>query len=391
MRFLWLAVFLLVPLSAWAQGPEESIERPEPANAPSTETPSLTWVLERAEELDSQADYVPASELYEVYAEACLDTATAALETGSPCFQTGRALERAFELRRALGDLDAASRNAAHLREHFLYAEPRRALQVGYQVARMHFAAGDLDEATDELDGLGRLHPHASARQALVFDALRAEIAATRGRRGTSTRAWRRVERRWERDRAAIEVDGSMPITWVREAVAEGRLQRAQPQVDRFLATRAPRLRGVRSDARWWSRVSAWLTRSRRRLALARHGLERVYELGSVRHSVIAAARIGEMYGRQADVHTSLSLPDHDLLLALARDGANRPGYDEARSHFETCLAWSANNGVASTWAERCERGLNDLDPEVYPMQAELHGEASYHPVARALPLGVED
>ena len=161
--------------------------------------------------------------------------------------------------------------------------------------------------------------------------------------------------------------------------------------MERFLETRAPQLRGVRSDARWWSRVSAWRARSRRRLALARHALEQVYELGSVRHSVIAAGRIGEMYSRQADVHASLTAPERELLLAIARDGADRPGYDEARSHFEACVAWASHNGVAPSWAERCERGLNALDPESYPLQAELHGEASYHPVASALPPGVSE
>lgn len=355
------------------------------------ETPSLTWVLERAEALDAQTDYAPAAELYEVYAEACLDTPTAAIEPGSACARTDEALMRAFELRRALGDAPAASVDAARFRAHFLYAQPRRALQIGYQVARMHLEAGQGDAALAELDELDRSYPHAPARQAIVSDGLRAVIAGERGERALAAQLWRRVERRWDEDRAAIEADGPVPIEWVRAAVAEGRLVRAQPLVERYFATRAPVLRGVRSDATWWSRVSSWLARSRRRLVLARLALERVYELGSPRHSVMSAAHIGEMYGHQADVHDSLSVPDQEYLLALAREGEHRPGYEEARAHFETCVAWASNHGVAPTWADRCERGLHALDPETFPLSAELHGHAGYHPLSPALPRGVEE
>ncbi len=99
MRLIPLVLLLVSPLAASAQAPDE--------------TPSLTWVLERASVLDAQADYVPAAELYEVYAEACLGTATALLERGAPCRETGRALMRAFELRRALGHFDAARLDAS--------------------------------------------------------------------------------------------------------------------------------------------------------------------------------------------------------------------------------------------------------------------------------------
>lgn len=377
LRRISFSLLLLTPCLASAQDADD--------------TPSLTWVIERAQALDAQTDYVPAAELYEVYAEACLETATAAIERGEPCAATDEALARAFELRAALGQADAASRDAARFRDHFVYAQPRRALQLGYEVARMHLEAGRYEAASAELDDLDRSYPDAPARQAVVSDGLRAVIASRRGDRAQAAQMWRRVERRWDEDREAIEADGPVPIEWVRATVAEGRLVRAQPLVDRYFATRAPQLRGVRSDASWWSRVSSWLTRSRRSLVLARLALERVYELGSVHHSVMAAAHIGEMYGHQADVHDSLSIPDQEYLLALAREGEHRPGYDEARSHFETCVAWASNNGVAPAWAERCTRGLHALDPESYPLSAELHGDASYHPVSMALPPGVED
>jgi len=360
------------------------------AQADADETSTLTWVLERARSLDAQTDYGPAADLYEVYAEACLEDAAVQAERGDPCAETDEALMRAFELRRALNEPEAATRDADRFRAHFLYARPREALQVGYQVARMHIDGGRYLDALRELDSIDASFDAAPARQAIVSDGLRAVIAGAVDRPDAAAQLWRRVERRAEADHEAIEADGPVPIEWVRDAIAEARLVRAQPFVDRYFETRPPRLRGVRSDRRWWQRVSAWLVRSRRRLALARHALERVYEVGSARHSVIAAARIGEMYGRQLDVHASLSLPEDESLWVVSTGGDDRPGYDEARAHFETCVAWAAHHAVAPAWAARCEEGLNRLDPASYPMQAELHGEAGYHPTSTALPPGVQ-
>ncbi|MBX3269729.1 MAG: hypothetical protein KF729_05690 [Sandaracinaceae bacterium] len=370
-----VVVVLLAPALAAAQADDE--------------TPSLTWALERARSLDAQVDYEPAAELYEVYADACLATPTAALERGAPCAHTGEALGRAFELRRALGHSARAATNAARFREHFLYAEPRRALEIAYGVVQLHVEAGRTDEALALLDALDETA--AGPRQAIVTDGLRATIAAARGEAGLAAHRWRRVERRWQAERAALEAEGPIPLEWVRATVAEGRLARARPAVERYFATRAPHLRGVRSDAVWWTRVSSWATRSRRRLVLARLALEQVYELGSVRHSVIAAATIGEMYGRQAEVHGSLSIPADEALLALARDGEHRPGYVEARSHLEVCVAWAARDGVAPAWAERCAARLHALDPEAFPDAAELHGSAALPALSPALPPGIEE
>lgn len=354
------------------------------------ETPSLTWVIERARALDAEADYVPAAELYEVYAEACLDTATAVLERGSPCDEIDEALARAFELRRALGDRLAAAHDAEMFGVHFLYANPRRAMQVRYQVVRMQLDADELDAAEATLDDIDASTEGPSARQAVVADGFRALIAAARGEMSVAMRAWRRLDARYQRDRAAIEEDGPVPLEWVIDAVAEARLVRAETLAERFFEMRTPRAHSGQDDARWWSTVSPWLTRSRRRLVLARVAMERVYELGSVRHSVIAAARIGELYTHQADMLSALQMPPSETLRALVGEGLPRPGYDEARAHFEICVAWAARNGVARDWSERCIDGLHALDPHSYPLQAELVGEALYHPASQALPHAVE-
>lgn len=132
--------------------------------------------------------------------------------------------------------------------------------------------------------------------------------------------------------------------------------------------------------------MSPWLVRSRRRLALARASLERVYEMGSPRHSVIAAARIGEMYEHQADLHAALELPDDDGLRLIVSGGVPTPGFDQARAHLETCVRWASHHGVAPDWAERCEARLHALDPVAYPRQAELFREQPFLPIAHAPP-----
>ena len=381
LRSCIVALVCLFPLTSAAQdAPADAAEAPD-------DTPSLTWVLERARALDGQTDYASAAELYEVYANACLDTATAVLEPGGPCDATDEALARAAELRSALGDVALAARNAELFGRHFLYAQPRRALEVRFGVARLQLEQDRLDEAERTLDAV---EASGDAREAIVTDGMRARIAARRGEHDRATQAWRRVERRWERDRETLVVDGALPLEWVETSVADALLHRAEAYVERYLATPGPNLRGVRLDSRWWAIASRWMLRAQRRLTLARAALERVYELGSVRHRVIAAGRIGELYAHYESAHAAVPVPDDEVLRALW-GGDQRPGYDQARTHFETCVAWARNHSVAPSWGARCEARLHALDPFAYPMQAELHGEAGYLPASTAEPLAVPE
>lgn len=344
--------------------------------------------LARARALEARVDHTGAAAAYEAYARACLASSTALLEEGRPCAATGDALLRAFALRRALGDAEAADADAEAFLAHFLYARPRQAIRVAHDRVRMHLEAGRPDRAADALERFESAHPDPPSGQSIVTDALRARIAVARDRSDRAATYWRRVERRWDRLRDELDPEGPVPLAWVREAVAEGRLWRAEARVERFLATRPPRARRIRDDRRWWRQtMSPWLVRTRRRLLLARMALERVYELGSPRHSVIAAARIGEMYAHQAELHASLTLPEGEWIRVLVQQGSDRPGYEQARQHLETCVRWSEHHDVASGWADRCEQDLHHLDPHRYPdAPAELHGAAVYRPAAHAMP-----
>lgn len=351
------------------------------------ETEPIGGELARARTREARADFAGAAAAYERYARRCLASATAVLRAGHPCAATAEALARAFELRRALGEPEAADAHAATFAAHFLYARPRRALRIAHARARLHLAGGRLERAEAAIEHLAALHPDPPPAQAILVDALRARLAAARGRARRAARHWRRVERRWARQREAPEAHGAVPRALVREAVAEGRLARADALVERFLATRPPRVRRIRNDRAWWRRtMSPWLVRARRRLLLARLALERVYELGSPRHSVVAAARIGEMYAHRAELHAALTLPSSEWVRMLVDGGADRPGYEQARHHLEACVRWSRHHGVAPRWGARCEERLHHLDPERYPRPAELHGTAAYRPAARARP-----
>lgn len=343
--------------------------------------PDLSAGWREARDLDAHTEYERAADTYERYAEACLASSTALLQEGAPCASAGEALQRAMVLRRALGQRERAERDAEAYVGHFLYAEPRAAIRVRYEVARMFLDAGELTHATEATERLEATHADTPTGLGLVANALRARIADERADGRRAARYWRRVERSWEHERAALREGGAIPLAWIRGAVAEGRLQRAQRSVRRYLAIRGPSSRRIDEPNRWWREVmTPWLVRSRRRLVLARTQLERIYELASPRHSVIAAALIGVMYEHQSALHASLDLPDDDFVRAVVHDGEANPGYDQATAHLETCVRWAAHHGVAREWAERCEEHLHDLDPTRYPRQAELFREQPFLP-----------
>lgn len=350
-------------------------------------TEPVSALLDRARAEDARTEYQVALALYEAHARRCLGSPTAVLESEEPCEQAGPALLRAFELARGLADPAAAERVAVLYTEHMLYAHPREATRIGYELAEMHLDAGRLDAADAALARWVTLFDDPPSGQAIVADAMRGRIATLEGRAQRAAIFFRRAERRYESDRDELEADGPIPLELVRQSVADARILRAEPFVRRFLATSAPRERASDDAEAWWRRViTPWRVRVERRLLLARMELERVYELGSPRHSVIAAARIGEMYGHLADLHASMSLPDDDWIVALLRRGEDRPGYDEALAHFETCVSWASHHGVAPRWARRCEEGLHALDPARYPLPSELSGTAVYRPVSLVAP-----
>lgn len=361
------------------------------ATVASAQEEPFAAVLAHARSEDARTEYASAVVLYEAYANGCLGQPTAVLQPGQPCADLAAALERSFELARALGDLASAERIAALYVQHLLYAEPRAAMRVGYDLARMHLEAGRLERADAALARWIELTPNPPVGHAILVDAMRARIATAVGRTTRASMHWRRVERRYANDRDQLADDGAVSIDLVHEAVAEGRLIRAQQYVMRFLATEHPRARGVSDEQLWQRVVSPWHQRTQRRLILARLELERVYEMGSPRHSIVAAALIGEMYAHLASLDASLDLlPLTDYQLAELRRGEPVMGYSQAREHLETCMTWSNHHGLLPQWARRCEASLHALDPDRFPLPSELHGTASYRPISLAVPPSID-
>jgi tetratricopeptide (TPR) repeat protein len=351
--------------------------------------PSLDALWAGARAADARTDYPTAVELYEAYAARCLGSSTAVLE--SPCELLPDAIARSFELARALGDDRAAERAAEAHARHLHYAEPRESLAMGYELARMHLDAGRLEEADAALERWVGLHPHPPVGQRILADALRGSIAAALGRTRDAQHLFRSAERQFAESQSELDA-GPVPAALVREALAEARLARAEPLVARFMDARVPRARAVRDRAELFTRViTPWRVRTERALLLARMELERIYELGSPRHSVVAAARIGEMYRHLGELHAALPLPDDEWFRVLVREGEDRPGFDQAVAHFSTCVRWADHHGVAPSWRQRCEEGLHALSPQDYPLAEELAGHASYRPAAVAWPGPAEE
>ena len=139
------ALFVLLGASlASAQDVPEGDLGASLASAQDVPEGDLGATLARARELDARAEHRTASLLYEAYAIRCLTHRTAVLE---PCGEAASALGRAFELARALGDVPAAERIGAAWVGHLLYAEPREAMRIGYELARMLLEAERFDAA----------------------------------------------------------------------------------------------------------------------------------------------------------------------------------------------------------------------------------------------------
>ncbi|MGE0784084.1 MAG: hypothetical protein AB7S26_00250 [Sandaracinaceae bacterium] len=391
-RALWVCGVWAVASLAHAQvSPDdpEVLLLLEPAAVRATPEPDpFAPLLATARAHDARTEYDEASRAYQRFAEACTASVTSMLSGAGPCGQTSIALRRAFELARALGQRERAERLAEIYANEFLYAEPREVIAIRHDVVAMYLDARDADRAQSALTRLTATHPDAVPGMEVVALAYQARIDTARGREARATRAWRAVERAWQRVQTSIDEDSPVPLAWVREAVAQGRLLRAERAVERFLAIRRPRSGPIEERQDWWRNVmSPWLVRSQRRLLIARAELERVYELGSPRHSIIAAARIGEMYERQAELHQGLELPDDDYIRIIVGGGELVRGYDQARTHLETCMSWATHHGVALDWAARCEEHLHRLDPTRYPQQAELVRYEPYSPdLAAPLP-----
>ena len=352
------------------------------AQAPAAPAPSepASDLPARAAAEQARADFRTAALLLEQYVESCLATPTAVLDPSQACAGASEALARAVELRRALGDADQAARDADRFLDAYVYAEPRLAIEIAYRIALLHSDAGRLAEAERALERFAALHPDPPAGQAIVLDAALARLADQRGDARRATRLWARVERRWRAERVDLEDGSAVRLGWVREAVAEGRLARAEERFRQFLALRAPEPPDDDLGA-WWTRaMSPWIVRMQRRLLLTRMEYERVWELGSPRHSVAAAGRIGQLYQVLDDLYSDLPETSSEWLRYRIHGGEDRPGYFLARQHFETCVEWASHHGVEPEWSERCARGLHALDPARYPLAAELHGSTSYAP-----------
>ena len=335
-----------LPAAAAAQGAPDAATLAEP--------------YEVGRRLLAAADPRGAAERFERYARACAEAA-AVLAEGEPCAEAAPALARAFELRAALGDVAEAREDAEAMSRHFLYSHPRVAMGVALHLAELDLRAARWTDAVAALRRFEREHRDAPAALRLLALADLSRAHRARGRRARAERCARRVERLWDEAREELTAEPPDVRERVRAAVAGARLARAEERYRAFLAA---------GPALGHYRARAWVSRTRRRLLLARRAFERVWEVGSAAESVAAAARIGQMYrvyGERMAVFPNGAGVGFEVY--LLRGGEDSPGYETARAHLETCVQWSAHHRVPG-WSERCEAELHALDPQRYPPPA---------------------
>ncbi|MGF1469402.1 MAG: hypothetical protein ACFCGT_25055 [Sandaracinaceae bacterium] len=325
--------------------------------------PGLLWLAAQVSE--ERVAFPEAASLYERYVARCIELPLADLAPDGPCAHIAFALERAFQLRRALGHVEEADADAVAYELYFLYARPRAALRIAYERVRLNLDAGRVEPARAAVAAFEARGGRGAPRgHGLVAAGLAARLAALTGDRPAATDAWRDLDRAFRLRHPLPGDEDLVPWIWVAREVAEARVQAAEAHFARFQRVRPPRSPRDDETVEGYVRrtLTPWLVRLRRKLLRARHAFEEVYELGSPAHSVVSAARIGELYRHLGDLHGDLPLQG-GFMSYVIREGEDRPGLDMAVSHLETCIRWATTHAVAPRWAARCEEELAELSP----------------------------
>ena len=103
------------------------------------------------------------------------------------------------------------------------------------------------------------------------------------------------------------------------------------------------------------------------------------------RWEIAAATRIGVMWRTFVDEFRDAPIPEEiesDMELfdiyTGALDEQSEPFQREAISKFEFCLITATRVRWFNDFSRQCETELNGLNPQEYPLAAELRGEANY-------------
>jgi hypothetical protein len=339
-------------------------------------------------------DYGRAADFYEIFArhhpaadgERCDDAERAA----GVCADAPLSLRRAFELRRALGERDAAIADAARFVD--TYGETRID-----EAARLSIDAGALLEGEE-----ARAHYEAHVRR---FErhtpsplTVRAYVELGRARfasgdnRG-ARRAFREADLLFARSagsEAALSADApgeenGAEFRRTVYAAAEARFYLGEIERAAFRSRRLAPYAGDYSApdiARWAAReLRPWVRTRLSAMRRAEREYDEAAELGVVEWKIAADARRGEIYRELVDVFRNAPVPayvtsegEEQVRLRLRADwqALSLKLSPHAEAAFERCEETAVRTRHFGEWSELCAEGLTAIDPVRHPARHEI-------------------
>jgi TolA-binding protein len=189
----------------------------------------------------------------------------------------------------------------------------------------------------------------------------------------------------------------------LRSAVAQARFQLAEARFERFLAVAFPggldfRPSNPRRAQRSRRRLLAYLQQKGRMLEETKQIYEEVIKLRVPHWAIAAAARVGQLYQTSADALYTAPIPRIDIPRQLRGHREARREFlityqdnyckgietyairaeDNAKQALGACLDRARDLSWYNKWSRLCERELDQLEPGVGRMTAEIRAQPGY-------------
>jgi tetratricopeptide (TPR) repeat protein len=322
----------------------------------------------------------------------------AALESACREAIAHTALQNAVFFRLGLGEEETAIEDAELFARNYSRRLPRETSQVIFSLGTIYERQRNWTKVVDHYRGFLRRFN----RQALPQQVVRANVEIGKAYWNANDKnraegAFRDAMRAYsggavEAINGLADVEADQKAVWVfeaKDAASEALFYLAEYKYAEFTAIAFPTYRGGRS----LERVNAWATedfmpwveRKRTALMAAQAEYERIAELQIPRWEIAAAARIGEMWRSFVDEFRDAPVPDEvenddelrDIYLGRL-DEVSEPFVRQAIDKFEFCLITSTRVRWFNNFSQQCEQELNRLNPQEYPLAAELRGSANH-------------
>lgn len=202
----------------------------------------------------------------------------------------------------------------------------------------------------------------------------------------------------------AQNVDDAQKAAWLleaKDAASEAFFHLAEYKFAEFKRIGFPELRGGRDMGavnKWAEKkFKPWVMEKQKAALVAQKEYEKIAGLQVPRWEIAAAARIGEMWRTFVDEFRDAPVPreierDPELydIYVGALDEQSEAFVQRAKGAFEFCLITSTRVRWFNKWSQQCERELFGLDPQNYPMAAELRGAPNFVHGTFGMPAPVE-